>query len=124
MDMSKFIIIHTDYNWADEMDVKGFTVMLAETADKNSARLKAYFDKGGDSIEYSVGTNEYITIGSYHEYTSSTVRRALSISEYEALKAVFVDDGLSPIRKDRPFSYGLPITASNWLDVIDEEEEE
>lgn len=54
-----YLLVKYEANWADEIDVSGFTVLTKEQWDQNVERIKRHFDEESELTCY-IGTNEQI----------------------------------------------------------------
>lgn len=82
---SKFIFVHQDSNWADEMDVHGYKVFtktefneLLDTLEKINFPVTRYF-----------GTNEEDEIPSLEDYLYDLRCKKITQVEYEAFISMF-----------------------------------
>lgn len=67
--MQKKILVKFSSNWADEMDIEGLYVTTADELRDFINNVNKYFEHN-DSINYCVGTNEYIDYESAEDLLS------------------------------------------------------
>lgn len=113
--MASHILIRYNDNWADEMDINGFVVILDSDWDKIKDLMRKLFERG--QWTFGIGTNEEIEYNSFAEWertltlTSltqddaatfiSTCQRSGMRKGYE-WKSLIIDYGFFPLPwKDR-----------------------
>lgn len=91
--MTKVLIKHKD-NWADEIDLEGFSIMDSEAWNKKKEEIS----KIAKSFTVYVGTNEEIDYNNGNEFLKTLTVNEISDSEFEFLKKNFgVEFGHCPI---------------------------
>lgn len=108
---NKMLLIKFDSNYADEFDLKGFTVMTETDWEKHKAGVKKMFDalpeptadKSGyvshPEIEKYFGTNEMLSWTSFDSYVYSFKVTEITDEEHATLKKFFS-------KFDRQINYG------------------
>lgn len=83
----EYVLVKTDYNWADEADFPSFVIMDKEELEKDRRLVSAYF-KHEDSyaISVGVGTNEEIEFESYADVFGGADIESLSENEATIIK--------------------------------------
>ena len=107
-----YVLITTGFNYADEFDVYGWCIRKVVENEQCEQALQEYFDRGGDTLEISFGTNESIEISSYKEYLRGINKRILTTEHFNVLMRVF---------EEIPF--GKALDAREWVYAIIEEDE-
>lgn len=83
--MLKILVIFNE-NWADEMDVAGFSIMSKE-------KWESYVNGIPDKKLYlGIGSNEEIEFRNKHDYLTSFDVKELSQQEYDILHRLFPRD--------------------------------
>jgi hypothetical protein len=90
--MSKYLYIKFRANWADEMNVFGFAVMLKSEWHKENDYAREYFNEI-PSFEISVGSNQEIEFKGYDEWVSCF--EAKEISDITASELISINNGSS-----------------------------
>lgn len=93
--MSKYLLIETTYNWADEMDCPSFALMKKKEYNKIKSDIHDFYkDYPYEEVTVSVGTNEEIEFFSYEDIFGdwSVDITELNQKEYEFLVDTFGDD--------------------------------
>jgi hypothetical protein len=80
--MSDYILVNFSSNWADEMNIKGHTVMSREQWDKFIVDLNKVHWK---SREFYIGTNEALEWNDKAHYMRSIITKTLSPDQYAVL---------------------------------------
>ena len=57
----KYVLVKTEYNWADEINLPGWEVMSKGDFEDCKKVIKDYWKNGGKKFDIYVGTNEGIT---------------------------------------------------------------
>lgn len=85
----KHLLIKTQYNWADEIDFPGWTIMTEEEFEDGKKQIKEYLKNVG-SFEIWVGTNEEIGFSSYEDIFGRNMKvLELSETDKEVIERLF-----------------------------------
>lgn len=68
---NSYILVCYEGDWADEMDVYGYSIESVNGWELTKQAVKEYFDKDSDrELCHCVGTNEHITYSDYNSWLS------------------------------------------------------
>lgn len=89
-------LIKYSSNWADEMDISGFSVKSEERYKKWRNAWKLLFKEDGD-YTFHIGTNEEVEYNSFEEFISDFKIKEISEEDAIVIKNHFGDtDGFFP----------------------------
>ena len=84
--MSDKVLVRINDNWADEMDITGYQVMLHSDYDSYLKKLEQYFkDNQDEPLGYYVGTNEEVEHNSLASVLSCLSSERITEEQYQAL---------------------------------------
>lgn len=86
--MSQKLLVISDFNYADEFDVRGWAIKDQAKWQAHLAEVKAYFDHG-DELENYFGTNESIIWSSYDDYANGFTMRPITDDEADTIRRLF-----------------------------------
>lgn len=69
---NSYILVCYESDWADDIDVYGYSIETSESWELTKRAVKEYFEKGEDrELEHYIGRNESITYDSYESWLCS-----------------------------------------------------
>lgn len=96
---SYYLITYRD-NWADEMDIDGFSYMTSSEKEEYFSKFKEHFDQCGSYVFY-LGTNEEIEYSDYKQFKNSFDIKKIEQDEYKTLEKFFSkSEGFFPYDED------------------------
>lgn len=107
-------MVTQETNWADEMDVFGFSIMFQDEWNEHIDYAKKYFEKK-DTFCASLGTNEDIYFDGYDDWRGTMNVKLLSISTAKEL--------LQHFNAGRRYNFGKFISPLDYDDGIFDEED-
>ena len=81
-------LVNVSDNWADEMDVEGFSIWDQKTYDEFMDLFNKYWDENG-FLEIYIGTNEFIEYGSKEDLLNCFKFIEITDDEAYVLKQFF-----------------------------------
>lgn len=86
------VLVQVNDNWADEMDIYGWTICDKDWLKAYLKDIEEYFKNGGEQLLYWVGTNEEIYYRNYNDVFSTLKIKELSKDEAKSIRALFGRD--------------------------------
>lgn len=84
----KYFIVEYDYNWADEMDLRGFCIMSEKQMELYFAAYKKIFDRDG-YYNFCVGTNEEVEYESFNNFKKAFGWQEITAADKKRIEFLF-----------------------------------
>lgn len=86
------VLVQVNDNWADEMDIYGWTICDKDWLDNYLKDIEKYFKNGGEPLIHWVGTNEEIYYRNYDDVFRTLKIKELTDEEAKTIESLFGSD--------------------------------
>ena len=87
-----YVLVQTNDNWADEMDIYGYRILTIKQYENRLKELQEEFEESDGTYMWYIGTNEEIEYDNFDNFLESLTVTELTTSEAKSLKAMLGSD--------------------------------